>query len=84
MNIKEMIVTSLTNLIKIKSLVTLAMTAGMLLLLSGRWQPSDQILSLYCTSYGAVMTYYFTKKDTKASAVETIDDFDPVPVEAQE
>lgn len=84
MSIREIIVTSLTNLIKIKSLVTLAMTAGMLLLLSGKWNPSDQILSLYCTSYGAVMTYYFTKKDSTQTPIETIDEFDPVPVDPQD
>lgn len=54
---------NLANLFKVKTLVTLTLTAGMLLLLSGEWQPAQDIIALYSTSYGAVMTYFFTRKD---------------------
>lgn len=53
----------LTNLLKVKSLVTLALTAGMLLLLSGNWQPAQEIIAIYSTAFGSVITYFFTKRD---------------------
>lgn len=53
----------LTNLLKVKSLVTLALTAGMLLLLSGNWQPTQEIIAIYSTAFGSVITYFFTKRD---------------------
>ena len=61
----EKLIDAFVNLAKVKSLVTLSLTLGMLLLLSGKWNPSQEILALYCTSYGAVMTYYFTKDKSK-------------------
>lgn len=50
------------KLLEVKSLVTLAMTAGMILLLTGTFNPPDAVFALYSTSYGAVITYFFTKK----------------------
>lgn len=51
------------KLIDVKSIVTLAMTLEMMVLLLTPVEPSKEILALFCTSYGSVMTYYFTKKD---------------------
>lgn len=65
MNIKEVIVLCFTNLFKVKSIVTITLTFGMVMLLSGKWNPSDAIQNLYSGIYGSVMTYYFTKDDKK-------------------
>ena len=54
------------SLLKVKSIVTILMTIGMLLLLSGLWQPANDIVTLFSTSYGAIITYFFTKKEDKA------------------
>lgn len=53
----------LAQLLKVKSIVTLLMTAALVVLLFTPIEPSKELLSLFCTSYGAVMTYYFTRKD---------------------
>lgn len=55
----------LSNLLSIKSLVTLALTAVLVVLLLSEIEPSKELLTLYCTSYGSVMTYFFTKKEEK-------------------
>lgn len=54
---------TITNLFKIKSVVTIVMTIIMACLLLGDYNPPQELLTLYCTSYGAVLTYYFTRKD---------------------
>ena len=50
----------------VKSFVTVVMTLGlvMLLFIPGI-NPPQEIIALYCTSYGSIMTYFFTKKDNK-------------------
>ena len=52
---------NLSKLIDLKSIVTLAMTAflGVLLFFGG--DVPREVLTLYASSYGAVMTYYFTR-----------------------
>lgn len=57
------LIENVANLIKVKSLMTLAMTFGMIMLLSGRWNPSSEIVALYSASYGAIITYFFKKND---------------------
>jgi hypothetical protein len=52
----------IAKLIDVKSIVTLAMTALMGALLLGKFNPPTEILALFCTSYGAIVTYFFTKK----------------------
>ncbi len=48
----------------VKSFVTVIMTIGLIvLLLVPNINPPKEILALYCTSYGAVITYFFTRKD---------------------
>lgn len=54
----------LTKLLSVKSLVTLAMTAALIGLLYSGHTPSKELLTLFCTSYGAVITYFFTRKDS--------------------
>ncbi len=49
----------------VKSFVTIVMTVGlMVLLLIPNVNPPTEIVALYCTSYGAVITYFFTRKDS--------------------
>lgn len=48
----------------VKSFVTVVMTIGLVLLLFiPNLNPPTEIIALYCTSYGSIMTYFFTKKD---------------------
>ena len=44
------------KLLSVKSLVTLAMTAALVALLFTKAEPSKELLTLFCTSYGAVIT----------------------------
>ena len=61
-----------SNLIDVKSIVTLVMTAALIALLFMEKQPPAELLALYCTSYGAVITYFFTKKaETSTSEDKT-------------
>lgn len=54
---------ALISLLKVKSLVTLSMTAALVtMLLIPSINPSKELLTLFCTSYGAVITYFFTRK----------------------
>lgn len=53
----------LSKLLSVKSIVTMGLTAGMLVLLFGNFQPPQEIMALFCTSYGAIITYFFTRKD---------------------
>lgn len=50
-----------SKLIDVKSLVTLGLTGCMAALLFGPFQPGQEVLALFCTSYGAVITYFFTR-----------------------
>ena len=56
------------KLIDVKSIVTLVMTGAMVGLLFGNVTVDENLLMLFSTSYGAMMTYFFTKrKDTPES-----------------
>lgn len=47
----------------VKSFVTIIMTIGLIvLLLVPGINPPTEIVALYCTSYGSIITYFFTKK----------------------
>lgn len=59
----------LAKLIDVKSVVTLAMTAAMIALLLGGFRPEQELLMLFSTSYGAVVTYFFTKHQDKAAGI---------------
>lgn len=60
----------LLKLVDVKSIVTILMTMGMLLLLTGVFNPPDYVFALFSTSYGAVITYFFTKKSDSAKEGE--------------
>ena len=53
----------LAKLVDVKSIVTLGLTACMAGLLFGAVEPSKEVLALFCTSYGAIITYFFTRKE---------------------
>ena len=55
----------LLKLCEVKSIVTILMTLSMVLLLTGVFNPPDYIFALFSTSYGAVITYFFTRKTEK-------------------
>lgn len=52
----------LLKLLDVKSLVTLVMTAAMIALLFYPVEVNPDAKSLFCTAYGAIITYFFTKK----------------------
>ena len=54
-----------SKLIDVKSIVTLAMTFAMILMLTGVFKPSTEVFGLFSTVYGAVITYFFTKKNAE-------------------
>lgn len=60
----------------VKSFVTVVMTLGLVaLLFIPNLNPPTEIIALYCTSYGSIMTYFFTKKnDEKTTEIETTND----------
>ncbi len=48
----------------LKSCITIIMTLGLLMLLFiPQINPPKEVLALYCTSYGSVLGYYFSRKD---------------------
>lgn len=55
----------LLKLCEVKSIVTILMTLCMVLLLTGVFNPPDYVFALFSTSYGAVITYFFTRKNTE-------------------
>lgn len=55
------------KLLEVKSIVTLAMTAALVYLLATNKAIQPELLALYSSSYGAVVTYFFTRKDGGSS-----------------
>ena len=52
----------LLKLLDVKSLVTLAMTGAMIALLFAPVNGNQDAVTLVCTAYGAIITYFFTRK----------------------
>lgn len=61
------------DLIDVKSIVTLAMTGAMIALLFAPVTPNAEALSLFCTAYGAIITYFFTKRKEEPQEIEQVD-----------
>lgn len=57
-----MIKEKIAKLIDLKSIITLLMTIFLGVLLFSEKKVNESVLALYCTSYGAIITYFFTKK----------------------
>ena len=56
----------IAKLIDVKSIVTLLMTVGMILLLVGVFNPPDAVFALFSTTYGSIITHFFMKKNNDA------------------
>ncbi len=54
----------------LKSFVTVIMTIAMVALLFIPYDINKEVLMLFSTSYGAVMTYFFNKKDKNKESEE--------------
>ncbi len=52
----------IAKLIDVKSIVTLVMTIALVVLMFVNVEINKELLMLFSTSYGAVITYFFTKK----------------------
>lgn len=50
------------KLIDVKSIVTLLMTIALIVLMFVNIEINKELLMLFSTSYGAIITYFFTKK----------------------
>lgn len=59
---KKTIASRIADLINVKSIVTLALTGTLIALMFTDINPSKELLALFCTSYGAITTYFFTRK----------------------
>ena len=55
------------KLIDVKSIVTLTMTGIMAALLLGKFDPPNEMLALFSTAYGSIITYFFTRKNATTS-----------------
>ena len=55
----------------VKSFVTVVMTIGMIALLFVPFDVNKEVMMLFSSSYGAVITYFFTRKnDNKGKGEE--------------
>ena len=52
----------ITKLIDLRSIVTLLMNIALVIMLFYSKDINKEILMMFSTSYGSVMTYYFTRK----------------------
>lgn len=52
----------LAKLVEVKSIVTIAMTLAMVALLFRTDAVSGELLALFSSAYGSVITYFFTRK----------------------
>lgn len=51
----------------LKSFVTVVMTIAMVILLFYPYEVNKEVLMLFSTSYGAIMTYFFNRKQNEGS-----------------
>lgn len=61
------LVVRICKLLEVKSIVTIATTAALVYLLVSNRAIQPELLALYSSSYGAVITYFFTRKDIGSS-----------------
>ena len=54
----------------VKSFVTVVMTIAMVALLFIPWEVNKEVLMIFSASYGSVITYFFTKKDSTKNSIE--------------
>lgn len=68
------IVINIAKLINAKTIVTLVLTGVLVAMLVGAFNPAQEFVALFCTSYGAIITYFFTRKDKDNIANELNDE----------
>lgn len=62
---------NIAKLIDLKTLLTLSMTATLIAILLGKFNPPQEFTTLFSTSYGMIITNYFNKnRNTQHSADE--------------
>lgn len=62
-----MIKKKLAKLIDLKSIITLLMVGALIALMFMPMNVDGDIKTLFCTSFGMVITYYFTRQGKKDS-----------------
>lgn len=60
----------IAKLIDVKSIVTLLMTIALVALLFTNTETNKELLMLFSTSYGAIITYFFTKNNRKEEVLD--------------
>lgn len=58
----------------VKSFVTVIMTIAMVILLFVPFEVNKEVLMIFSSSFGAVMTYFFTKKNEEKGGIENGDE----------
>ena len=54
---------ALIKLLKVKSLVTLTLTVAFVFMLFNSGEINKELIALFSSVYGSVITYFFTRKD---------------------
>ena len=52
------------DLIDVKSIITLLMTITLIVMLVGEFNPTEDFKTMFNTAYVAIITYFFTKKNS--------------------
>ncbi|NCC68368.1 MAG: hypothetical protein EOM14_09310 [Clostridia bacterium] len=58
----EKLLTNIADLFKVRSVITVTMTAALVYLMCGAVEVSEPMLALFSASYGATIAYFFTHK----------------------
>ena len=58
---------NIAGLIDVKTIVTLGLTFTLIMILTGKFTPSDTAFDVFKIVYTAVITYFFTKKTDTAA-----------------
>ena len=58
----------------VKSFVTVIMTIAMVILLFVPFEVNKEVLMIFSSSFGSVMTYFFTKKNDEKGGIENGDE----------
>lgn len=58
----------------VKSFVTVIMTIAMVILLFVPFEVNKEVLMIFSSSFGSVMTYFFTKKNEEKGGIENGDE----------
>ena len=70
----EELILNIAKLFKVKSIITMALTGVLIAMLVGAFNPAQEFVALFCTSYGAIITYFFTRKDSESIIYEEDDE----------